>query len=231
MTMRAFEQVRNDVCLQEMNVKLVGIGAGFVYSDLGPTHHATEDLALMRVLPGMTVFSPADRLEAMKVTTAAVEIEGPVYIRLSRGNSPIIYTGDYKFCPGRGVVLRPGGDGFLVATGEILQDVLEAAVLLEEKGISAGVINIHTLKPFDADLLISSSSSGAILTVEEHSVTGGLGSAVAEALLEAGCGETRFRRLGLRDSFAQGYGSHAEMKEMNGLAPTQIASAFEDLLS
>jgi len=231
MTMRAFEQVRNDVCLQEMNVKLVGIGAGFVYSDLGPTHHATEDLALMRVLPGMTVFSPADRLEAGKATAAAAALEGPVYIRLSRGNSPVIYENDYEFCPGRGVVLRDGTDGYLVGTGEILRDVLEAAELLGKRGIRAGVLNIHTLKPFDAELLVSSAASGAILTVEEHNVIGGLGSAAAEALLEAGCGKVSFRRLGLRDSFAREYGTHAEMKEMNGLSAGRIADEFEKLLS
>ncbi|HOO78378.1 MAG TPA: transketolase C-terminal domain-containing protein [bacterium] len=229
-TMRAFEQVRNDLCYQEMNVKLVGIGAGFVYSDLGPTHHATEDLALMRALPGMTVLSPADGLEARKATRAAAEIHGPVYLRLSRGNSPAIYAGEYDFQVGRGVVLREGTDVALLGTGEIVRDVLTAAELLEREGVSARVINIHTLKPLDRELIAAAAATGAVVTVEEHSIIGGLGSAVAEALLEENRGGTAFVRLGLRDRFAEGYGSHAEMKEMNGLDAAAIALAARGLV-
>jgi len=214
-----------------MNVKLVGLGAGFVYSDLGPTHHATEDIALMRVLPGMTVFSPADRLEAQKVTRAAAEIDGPVYIRLSRGNSPIIYAGEYDFQPGKGVVLREGTDATLIGTGEILQDVLAAAEALQESGISTRVINIHTIKPLDRQLIVSCAETGSIVVVEEHNVNGGLGSAVAEVLLEERLGGIGYSRMGLRNTFARGYGTHQEMKEMNGLGVGQIASAVKKLVA
>jgi len=225
LTMRACEQVRNDVCLQRLNVKLVGIGAGFVYSDLGPTHHATEDLALLRALPGLTVLSPADPAEARQATLAAAAIEGPVYLRLATGGTGRLYGDDYRFELGRAVTLRQGQDATIVATGAIVHEALAAAKLLEEEGVSAGVINVPTLKPFDGEAIAAAArQTGAVVTVEEHSVNGGLGSAVAEALSEAG-GGARVQRLGLRDSFAQGYGSYAQMKRMNGLDAQSIAQA------
>ena len=153
-TMRAFEQIRNDVCLQKMNVKLVGIGAGFVYSNLGPTHHATKDIAIMRPLPHMTIFSPADPLEAKKVTFAAAQINGPVYLRLSTGGAPSVYTQDYEFKVGKGVTLRQGSDVAIIATGGIVHEVNQAVDELEKFGISARLINIHTLKPIDKEIIL-----------------------------------------------------------------------------
>ncbi|MDD5680728.1 MAG: transketolase C-terminal domain-containing protein, partial [Candidatus Omnitrophica bacterium] len=184
-TMRAFEQIRNDVCLQKMNVKLVGIGSGFVYSNLGPTHHATEDIAVMRTLPGMTIFSPADPLEAKKATIAAARIDGPVYLRLSTGGTPHIYKEDYEFNVGQGVTLKEGGEIAIISTGGILHDVLKAADELRRKGVFARVINIHSIKPVDKDIILKAAREiGAVLTVEEHSIIGGLGSAVAEVISE-----------------------------------------------
>src|SRR3989338_1639020 len=152
--MRAFEQVRNDICMQNMNVKLVGIGAGLAYSTLGSTHHAIEDIALMKVLPNMTIISPADPLEAKKATQAAAALSGPVYLRLGTTKEPNIYTGDYRFLVGKGVVLKNGEDLTIVGTGSILHDVLEAAEILEKAGISAKVINIHTIKPLDQEIIL-----------------------------------------------------------------------------
>jgi len=229
-TMRAFEQIRNDVCLQKMNVKLVGIGAGFVYSNLGPTHHATKDIALMRALPNMTVFSPADSLETKKATFAAALIDGPVYLRLATGKTPEIYKKDYEFKVGRGVTLREGTGAAIIATGGILCEALRAADELEKSGISAKVINIHTIKPIDEEIILEACrDTGAVLTVEEHTIFGGLGSAVAEVLAENNV-PVKFKRLGLRGVFPEGYGTYQEMKEVNGLSKMHVAEAVKNLL-
>lgn len=230
-TMRSFEQVRNDVCLQKMNVKLVGIGAGFVYSNLGPTHHAIEDIALMRVLPNMTIFSPSDPLESRKVTIAAAEINGPVYIRLATGGTPKIYEKDYEFKVGRGIALREGKDIAIITTGGILYDVLQAADELKKSNISARVINIHTIKPIDKEIVLKAAcDTQAILTVEEHTIFGGLGSAVSEIVLENSKQPIKFKRLGLSGVFPLGYGSYEEMKEMNNLSKKDIIKAVKNLL-
>ena len=229
-TMRAFEQVRNDVCLQKMNVKLVGIGAGFVYSNLGPTHHATKDIALMRALPNMTIFSPADPMESKKATFATAEINGPVYLRLSTGGSPQIYENDYEFKAGKGVILREGQDISIIATGQIIIEVLKAIDELRNSGISIRLINIHTLKPIDEEIILKAASdTGAVLTVEEHSIIGGLGSSVAEILLENNFAPIKFKRLGLRGVFPVGYGSYQDMKEMNGLSKEDIIREIKTL--
>jgi transketolase len=223
-TMRPFEQVRNDVCLQQMNVKLVGVGAGFVYSNLGPTHHSVEDITLMRCLPDMTIFSPADSLEARKVTYAAAEHVGPVYIRLSTGGSPKIYAQDYDFKIGRAVILKEGKDISIVATGGIIYEVLKAVEKLSDLGISVRLINIHTIKPIDKEALLKAAfETKAILVVEEHTIYGGLGSAVAEVVAEEAGISIRFKRLGLNGVFPSGYGSYDEMKAMNGLSKDDIA--------
>jgi transketolase len=232
LTMRAFEQVRNDVCLQRMNVKLVGIGAGFVYSNLGPTHHATKDITLMRSLPNMTVISPADPLEAKKATYAVAKIDGPVYLRLSTGGTPAIYKQDYAFEVGKGVILKEGRDVTIIATGNILQDVLLAADELENSGISVQVINIHTIKPIDRELILKAAlQTRAILTVEEHTILGGLGSAVAEVILGNTPVPIKFKRLGLEGVFPSGYGSYQDMKEMNGLSKNDIVRETKSLCS
>ena len=231
LTMRAFEQVRNDVCLQKMNVKLVGTGAGFVYSSLGPTHHATEDMALMRALPGMTIFSPADASEAYQATIAAARMDGPGYLRLATGGSPKIYEGEQDFEPGRGVLLRGGDDVTIVGTGAILLEAIRAAAELEREGVSARVINIHTVKPIDREIILrAAAETGRVITLEEHSVTGGLGSCVAEVLAEAGQAGVKLRRLGLNDTFAVSYGSYEQMKQKNGLSKEFVVQAARELL-
>ena len=230
LTMRAFEQVRNDVCLQKTNVKLAGIGLGFVYSDLGPTHHSTEDIALMRALPGMTIFSPADPVEARNVTRAAARIDGTVYLRLATSGTPVIYEDDYDFQAGRGVTLRQGDDLTIIATGNILHEVLRAADDLETAGIAARVVNLHTLKPIDEEIIVKAAAeTRAILTVEEHTILGGLGSAVAEIIAENCSEPVRFKRMGLQGVFPSGYGSYDEMKEFNQLSHSHIGSEAKEL--
>lgn len=226
---RALEFIRNDVCYQRQNVKVVGIGAGCVYAALGPTHHTTEDISILRALPNLTLFSPASPLEAQKVTQAAYEITGPVYIRLGTNREPEIYEGDYDFAVGKAVTLREGNDVTLVGTGSIVGDALLAAERLEQEGISVRVLNIHTLKPFNEETILQAAEeTRGIVTVEEHSVYGGLGSAVAETLARHGCG-TRMVSVGLRD-FVQGYGSHREVKEANGLGVGDIFLACRKIL-
>lgn len=229
-TMRAFEQVRNDVCLQKMNVKLVGIGAGFVYSNLGPTHHATEDIAVMSALPNMTIFSPADPLEAKKATIAAARIDGPVYLRLATGGTPNIYGKDYEFKPGRGVILREGEDVSVIATGGIIHEVIQAIDELKSSGISVRLINIHTIKPIDEEIILKAAhDTRAILTVEEHTILGGLGSAVAGVMLENNKAPIKFKRLGLNGVFTSGYGSYQDMKQANKLSKEDIAREIKFL--
>lgn len=226
LTMRAFEQIRNDVCLQKANVKLTGIGAGFIYSNLGPTHHAVEDIAIMRSLPNMTIFSPADPLEAAKVTCAAAEISGPVYIRLSTGGTPKIYDKDYDFKAGRAVRLREGSDIAIISSGGITYEAIKATEVLSSSGISARLINLHTIKPIDeGEILRAAAETKAVLTVEEHSLCGGIGSAVAEILGRGGTYPVRMKCLGLDNCFPCGYGTYDEMKEMNGLSMDNIVNA------
>ncbi len=229
-TMRAFEQVRNDVCLQKQNVKLVGVGAGMRYSTLGPTHHATEDIAIMRVLPSMNIIVPASPKEAYAATRYAAEIDAPVYLRLEATKEPEIYGDDYVFQLGKGVLLAAGRDITLFAMGSIVHDVLQVAGKLLENGISARVINMTTIKPIDKEIIEKAAlETGRILTVEEHSVIGGLGSAAAEVLLEKRCADINFKSIGVQDCFCKGYGSHAYLKAKNGLAIEQIMESALEL--
>ena len=219
---RAYEFIRNDVCLQGQNVKIVGTGAGEVYSALGPTHHSTEDLGGLRSLPGLTILCPASPMEVRKATIAAYEMEGPVYLRLGTNKEPEIYGADYLFEVGRGVTVREGTDITLIGTGSIVKDLLDVADLLKEEDIDVRVVNMHTLKPLDKEIILQAAEeTGKIITVEDHNITGGLGSAVAEAIAESGKG-VMFCRMGLR-GFSNGYGSYAEVKKMNGIGKEQIA--------
>ena len=228
---RSLEFIRNDICLQNMNVKIVGTGAGMRYSALGPTHHSTEDLGCIRSLPNLTILSPASPMEAAKVTQAAYEHVGPVYIRLGTNKEDEIYEQDYQLVLGKGVTLREGIDITLIGTGNILTEVLKAREILKEKGISARVINIHTIKPLDREIIMNAiDETKAIVTVEEHNVIGGLGSAVAEVIAESGRG-IPFARVGLKESFAVGYGTHSDMKVQNQLDAEQIVLQCRKILS
>lgn len=226
---RAMEFIRNDVCYQKQNVKIVGIGSGCAYANLGPTHQTTEDISVLRAMPGLTIFCPASPLEAQKATRAAYELDGPVYLRLGRNGEPEIYEKDYDFVPGKGIMLRDGKDVTIIGTGGILLDVLEAADMLEKDGFSVRVINIHTIKPLDEEIIQKAAEeTKAIVTVEEHSIYGGLGGAVAEVLAEYG-GNVRFRRIGLK-GFVEGYGDPESVKKMNGIDNEAIKMVVLELL-
>ena len=226
---RAYEFIRNDICLQKQNVKIVGTGAGEVYSALGPTHHSTEDLGGLRALPGLVILCPASPLEVRKATIAAYEYKGPVYLRLGTNKEPEIYSEDYCFTIGKGVTVRKGNDITLIGTGSIMKDILEVEERLQKEGIQARVINLHTIKPIDKEIILRAlEETNRIVVIEDHNVIGGVGSAVAEVIAESGLGGC-FKRLGLHD-FSSGYGTYDQVKEMNGIGIEQIYKEIRVLI-
>jgi len=226
---RSLEFIRNDICLQNQNVKIVGTGAGEAYSALGPTHHTTEDLGALRSMPNLIILNPCGPMEAGKATRAAYEHVGPVYLRLGTNREPEIYDGDCGFRIGKGVTLREGSDVTVIGTGNILRSVLDAADSLKAEGVSVRVINIHTIKPLDEEIIRKAvDETGKILTVEDHNITGGIGSAVAEVIAEYGKAVT-FRRLGLL-GFSRGYGNVEQVRENNGVGKKQIYQAVKGIL-
>ena len=200
---RAFEQVRNSVGYPHLNVKIGATHAGISVGEDGATHQCNEDIALMRTIPGMTVINPSDDVEAKAAVKAAYEIDGPVYLRFGRLAVPVINDRpDYKFEVGKGVVLREGKDVAIIATGLCVNSALEAAEKLAADGIEAKVINIHTIKPLDEDLVVEvARETGKVVTVEEHSVIGGLGSAVCDALCAKA--PTPVLKIGVQDVFGE----------------------------
>ena len=200
---RAFEQVRNSVGYPKLNVKIGATHAGISVGEDGATHQCNEDIALMRTIPGMVVINPSDDVEARAAVKAAIEHQGPVYLRFGRLATPVINDrSDYKFELGKGVVLREGKDVTIIATGLCVAESLAAADMLEKDGISAKVINIHTIKPLDEELVIAAAKeTGKVVTVEEHSVIGGLGSAVCDCLSEK-C-PTKVLKVGVNDTFGE----------------------------
>lgn len=200
---RAFEQVRNSIGYPHLNVKIGATHAGISVGEDGATHQCNEDIALMRTIPGMVVINPCDDVEARAAVAAAYEYVGPVYLRFGRLALPIINDeATYKFEIGKGIELKDGKDITIIATGLCVSESLEAAKLLAEKGIDAQVINIHTIKPLDEELVVAAAKkTGRVFTVEEHSVIGGLGSAVADCLSEK-C-PTKLTKIGINDTFGE----------------------------
>lgn len=200
---RAFEQIRNSIGYPKLNVKIGATHAGISVGEDGATHQCNEDIALMRTIPGMVVINPADDVEAKAAVYAAYEHEGPVYLRFGRLAVPVINDNpDYKFEIGKGIVLREGKDVTIFATGLCVNETLLAAEKLAEDGIDAKVVNIHTIKPLDEELVVKSAQeTGKVVTVEEHSVIGGLGGAVAEVLSEKA--PTKMLRIGINDVFGE----------------------------
>ncbi len=213
---RAFEQVRNSIGYPHLNVKIGATHAGISVGEDGATHQCNEDIALMRTIPGMTIINPSDDVEARAAVKAAYEMEGPVYLRFGRLAVPVINDGeDYKFEIGKGVTLREGKDVAIIATGLCVNSALEAAKLLEADGIDARVINIHTIKPIDEELIIKAAKEvGKIVTVEEHSIIGGLGGAVCEVLSENA--PVPVKRIGVNDVFGES-GPAVKLLEKYGL--------------
>lgn len=219
-TGRAFEIIRNSVCYPKLNVKIAATHAGLTVGEDGATHQALEDISLMRSLPNMIVLSPADAVETKQCIFKAAEHKGPVYIRLGRAKVPVIFDENYKFEIGKGVQLRDGNDITIIATGVMVDRALKASEKLMEEGISARVINISTIKPIDKDIIIKAAKeTKGIITVEEHSIIGGLGSAVAEVVVE-NC-PTKVIRIGTMDTFGES-GDGFELLDKYGLSVDNI---------
>ena len=219
---RSYEQIRNSIGYPHTNVKIGATHAGITVGEDGATHQCNEDLALMRTIPGMTILNPADAVEARLAVEAAIKMQGPCYLRFGRMAVPVIFDKDYKFEIGRGVKLADGTDVSLIATGIEVEQALAARELLAAEGISASVINIHTIKPLDEDLIVAEAQkTGAIVTCEEHSIIGGLGGAVAECL-SAKC-PTPVLRVGVEDTFGRS-GPAKELVSYFGLDAAAIAA-------
>lgn len=225
---RAFEQIRQSIAYPRLNVKIVATHGGITVGEDGGSHQSVEDLAIMRALPNMTVLCPADAPETAAAIRAAAEYRGPVYVRLGRGKVPVVFDDACRFSIGRGVTLREGADMTFITTGLMTAEALQAARILAEERISARVVHLGTIKPLDIELVLKAArETGAVVTAEEHSVIGGLGGAVCEALAE-GC-PAPVERVGLRDQFGQS-GSADELLAYYGLTAAHLVVAAERVL-
>jgi len=226
-TMRAFEQIRTDLAYNNRNVKILAVFTGLMAGPWGATHHAQEDIALMRAIPSMTILVPADGLEAEQAIRAAADHAGPVYIRM--GAYLPVHDTDYDFRVGEAIPLREGSDAAIIATGTMVPAALQAHDRLETRGVHARVLDVHTIKPLDiAAVLRAAEETGHVVTAEEHSVIGGLGSAVAEAM--AGVGVGRLARVGIQDTFCTEVASYPELCAIHGLTAEGIEQAVVALL-
>jgi transketolase len=227
-TLRCLEQIRNDACYHHANVKIVAIGGGFAYGPLGASHHATEDLTVMRALPNLTVVAPGDLVETAAATRAIFEQDGPCYLRLGRGGEPKIHADDIAFQIGRAITLFDGSDVVLISTGGILSNAHAACRRLRAQGVDAGLISLHTLKPIDSAAVTAAATKASLLvTIEEHSLYGGLGSAVAELLAEMPHPKARLKRLGLPSAFPPVVGDQEYLRHLYGLSAEAIADAVQ----
>lgn len=223
-TTRCLEQIRVDVCYHNVPVTIVGVGAGLSYASLNATHHSCEDVAFLRVLPNMTIICPADPVEVRCALTESIRHVGPVYLRLGKKGEPIVHTESPAFEIGRGIVMRKGSDVCMLSTGTMMPSVLNAASILENRGISTQVVSFHTVKPLDEQTLSDAFSRfHAVATVEEHSIIGGLGGAVAEWLSERPPQKARLQRIGTSDQFMYEAGEQEHAHEFFGITPAAIA--------
>lgn len=230
-TLRCLEQIRNDAAYHDANVKIVSVGSGFSYGPLGMSHHATEDLAILRAIPGITIFSPGDSWEAMEATTAAVETAGTCYLRLDKSAAGRNEAPGEKFIVGQPRLRRQGTDVTIIATGGIVEEALRAAESLAAEKIQARVLGVHTLRPLDVQpILQAARETGAVITLEEHTIDGGLGGLVAETLLENGAVPKRFRRMGLRNGFSSIVGSQEYLRQRYGLDAAAVRATALELL-
>ena len=226
---RAFEQIRNSIGYPHLNVKIGATHAGISVGEDGATHQCLEDMGIMRTIPGMVILNPADATEARLAVKAAIDDNGPVYLRFGRLGVPVIFDDSYKFEIGKGVELKDGSDVTIIATGLMVPAAMDAAAALSEQGISARVVNMATIKPIDKDIIIKAAKeTGAIVTAEEHNIIGGLGSAVAEVLVENV--PVPMQRIGTKDVFGKS-GKPEVLLEMYGLDAKSIAEAAKTTIA
>ncbi len=227
-TGRAFEIIRNSICYPELNVKICATHAGLTVGEDGASHQALEDIACMRAIPNMTVVNPADGVSAEKAIKAVAEYNGPVYVRLGRAKVPIIYDNNLKFEIGKGIQIKDGKDVTIIATGIMVSKAIEASEKLGKEGISARVIDIHTIKPIDKDIIVKAAKeTGVIITAEEHNFIGGLGSAVAEIVSENY--PVIVKRIGTNDTFGES-GKPDDLLEKYGLTVDNIVNVVKSLV-
>jgi len=233
LTRRSFEQVCLDMCMHNANVRMIGNGGGLVYAPLGSTHLAFEDIAVMRALPNMTIVAPADEDEMRRLMPLTVNHPGPMYIRLAKGYDPIVTDDKWPFEIGKAIPARGGKDALIVTTGITLRLAQEAAEILHSSGIEAAILHMHTVKPLDTETLLRYAAPvKAIVTVEEHTITGGLGGAVAEVIAETNFDlPKRFKRFGIPDIFPDRYGTQYGLMERYGITAEKIVEVIRDFLS
>lgn len=229
--LRCLEQVRNDVCYHNANVKIVSVGGGLAYGSLGATHHATEDLAIMRSLPRMVVVAPGDPAEAGAATQALASHPGPCYLRLGRAGEPAVHEQEITLELGKAIRVLDGEDLTLISTGGMLETAVRVAELLRTNGIHARVLSMHTIKPLDVGATLEAAcSTGAIFTLEEHSIIGGLGSAVSEVLAESQEAHVTFKRLGLPSGFSSLVGTQEFLRMQHGLSAESVTATIRSVM-
>jgi len=231
-TRRCYEQIAVDLCMHNLPVRLIGNGGGFVYSPLGPTHQSIEDIAIMRALPNMTVLCVSDAEEMRAMMDETLDWPGPIYIRLGKGGDPVVSSREDNFRIGKAIVKRPAGDVLIATTGVMVKPCLDAADALADAGISCGVVHLPTVKPLDVDGLISAAEGAKmIVTVEEHVLAGGLGSAILEVLVDRPGGTLpMIKRLGVPDAFAEHYGSQNDQLAHYGIDAPGIVNSIKAAL-
>lgn len=231
LTRRCFEQIVLDMCLNNVNVRLIGNGGGLVYAPLGSTHLAIEDVAILRALPNMTIVAPADADEMRRLMPLTVDYRGSIYIRLAKGDDPIVTTDAVPFEIGKALPMREGSDALIVTTGITLKNGMDAAVSLSKQGLEAAVLHVPTIKPLDTDAILGYAAEvPVIVTIEEHTMIGGLGSAVAEVIAEANFNPAkRFKRIGIPDVFPDEYGSQASLMKRYSITTENLVSVVTGL--
>ena len=230
-TLRCLEQLRNDVCYHNADVKVVAVGGGYAYGALGMTHHATEDIAILRSLPQMTVVAPGDPVETSAAVRAIIANHGPCYLRLGRAGETNVHAAPIEFELGRAIKVREGHDATVISTGGMLATAVEVANNLCARGIHTQVLSMHTIAPLDADAIVHAAmETPAVFTLEEHSIVGGLGSAVAEVIAERSSG-TIFKRFALPAAFSSKIGSQEYLRAENGLASAVIENEILAVLT
>lgn len=228
-TMRCLEQIRTDIALQNLDVTIIGVGGGFAYGTLGPTHHAVEDVAMLRAIPRMKIVCPSDPVSAQVLGRQILATSGPTYIRLNKGGEPALYLDPPAMELGKGFVLKSGKDAAILSSGAITQVALAAAELLEQEEISAEVLDMATVKPMD-EILIKDrlKERRVVVSLEEHSILGGFGSAVAELAAEHP-GSAVFKRLGIPDTYSETFGSQQFLRQRHGLTAAAVAKEIRTL--
>jgi transketolase len=228
---RSYEFIRDDICLQNYNVKLVGMGCGLSWSTLGPTHHTTEDISLLKVLPNLTIFSPASPKELAKCVEIAYKIKGPVYIRMGMSNETEIYDNECEFKVGKNSIIKEGSNATVFVTGSIISEVIKAREKLVLDNIYIKIINISTIKPFDdCSIIEEAKKQFNLFSVEEHNVIGGIGSSIADTIATNGI-HCKLIKIGLNDCFAHGYGTYSELLQSNNIDSESIYEKIKENLS